>query len=277
MGLKAVTITQPNPSGAFVEGLTDTVVVGAGTPDAGKVVITGANGLIDPSLYVGGETGPIPATEVSYDNPLYATVEAALNFLLYIGLEIAQFTADPSVVEIGSAVMNVSLTWVYNKDVVSEQVVINGEISVTVVPDERAISYDSNPPGFEVDQDFVLTASDGTQSQTATCQLVFLPKAYWGIAAATTLSNDQILALTSDFATALNRTITYDATGGGFPCYCYPGSFGKPSLVIVGGLQFSSYTVNTQVVTNASGFSQSYFVIFFNNLQNGSDIVAVWS
>lgn len=277
MGQQVITVTQPNPNGAFVQSLTDTVEVSTGTPDASKVVVTGPDGKIDPSLIDGGDIGlPIPATEVTYDNTTYPTVEAALNFLLFIGLLIESFTSDQAQIhEVGSAVPVVTLIWVFNKTITGQS--INQGIG-TLDPTLRTTQVTFPTPGLTTTESWTLTATDGVTSPTATTSVSFQPKAYFGPSPNTSLDNDQILALGSNaFATALTRSMTFDCTGGAFPYYCYPASFGLPTNVVVGGLSFTAYNVTVMPVTNAQGFTQSYNVIRFSNLQNGNNIQVSWS
>ena len=61
MAIQVPTVTLPVTSGPYQETLTNTVEVSAGVSDAGKLVITSADGKIDPSLVSGGaieDTGP---------------------------------------------------------------------------------------------------------------------------------------------------------------------------------------------------------------------------
>ena len=64
---------------------------------------------------------------------------------------------------------------------------------------------------------------------------------------------------------------------GGYPYLAYPASFGTPNAMTVGGLTFSDFDVGTQDFTNASGFTESYHLIRFNNLQTGANIAVAWA
>lgn len=272
MGTKVVTITQPTPSGAYVEGLTDTVEQSTGAADAGKVVVTAPNGIIDPSL-IPIEL-PIPATEVSYDNPLYPTVEDALNFLLYIPIQLT-FSNDQNIQEVGTLVTEITLIWVINKAVISQS--LDHSIG-SLDPSVRSFQVLPPAPGLTTSETWTLTVNDGTKSDSAQTTLSFEPKVYWGVSPDTTLTSSGVLGLASEsFATALGRSMSFNCTGGAYPYYAFPQSFGLPNSVVVGGLAFTAYTVTVQPVTNAQGFTQEYNVIRFNNLQNGSNIPVAWS
>jgi hypothetical protein len=275
MAFQAVTMTQPTPGGPYVQSLTGTVSESDGTADAGLVVITGPDGKIDPSLIPDNIDLPIPATEVSYDYPGYPTVEAALNYLLYVPIQII-FTNNLNTVEIGTPVAEVILSWTLNKTVVSQSI----EPTIGSVP-VGTETYDvlyPEPNYLTTDTTWDLTVNDGTKSASATTTVAFLPMVYWGVSANTTLTNAEILALgSSALSSALNQTMTYNCSGGAYPYYVYPVSFGLPNNVVVGGLSMSAYTVTTQEVTNDQGYTQPYYVINFSNLQNSSAITVSWS
>jgi len=281
MPFQVVTITQPTPNGAYVQSLTDSVVISDGSADAGQVVVTGSDGLIDSSLLPSGSGGgsvglPIPATEVSYDNVTYPTVEAALNHLLFVSLSIEEFTSNEAAThEIGTTVSGVQFSWAYNKAVVSQS--INQGVG-SLDPSLRTVTVNFAAPGLTTSETWTLTASDGTSSSSATTSVNFLPQVYWGVSPNTELTNAEVLALgSSAFASSIGRSIAYNATGGNYPFYAYPSNFGDPTSVVVGGLVMSAYTITVQSVTNASGYTQSYNVIRFNNIQTGSNIQTVWA
>jgi len=215
------------------------------------------------------------ASDITFDNGTYATVEAALNALFYVPVT-ASISNNINTVETGTAVTSVVLTWIINGSKPLTSQTIGG---VAVTPLTLRTETISIPAGLNnVNTSYTLSATDGQTTATPSTSVAFLPKVYYGPSANATLTNAQILGLTgSTLAGSKGRTMTFNCTGGAYPYYCYPSSFGAPTTVTVGGLQFSDYTVNTQSVTNAQGYVQNYNVIKFNSLQNGANINVVWS
>ena len=240
------------------------------------LLIDGGNGNITlaASDGVGGSVSlPIPAAEISFDNPSFSSVEAALNHLLYIPLS-ASLSNNQNTLETGTPVTSVVLNWSFNKSIVSQSV---NEGVGPLGPAVRTATVPF-PSGLNGNTTFVLTASDGTAAINTSSAVNFYPSVYWGVSLNTTLTNAAILALGSAaLAGGRGRTTNYNATGGAYPYYVYPASFGPPSGANVGGLSFSDYSYVTQDVTNAQGFTQSYLVIRFNGIQHGQSISVTWS
>jgi hypothetical protein len=227
----------------------------------------------DPDTWDFMLSGAADAYGVAYTNPGYpgiGNVGQALDTILYVPMDITAF-AGGGTFEIGSSVASVNLTWSLNKDPTTQS--INNGVGGQD-PEDRAVTV--NGP-FTSDITWTLTASDGETEDTAQTGLAFRHKRYWGVSASTTLNNAAILALSNEFATGRQKSISYNATGGRYPYYVYPVSFGAPANVTVGGLAFSDYTVSTQSFTNASGHTADFYVIRFNNIQTGAAINVVWN
>lgn len=185
--------------------------------------------------------------------------------------------AASKTVEVGSSVASVSLSWTLSGDTPDSQTIDQGVGSVPVGTTSKVAA---GP--FTASRTWTLTVSDtspaGNPAQdTAQVSLLFRQKRYWGVSANPSLSSTDILALSSEFATSRGKSVTYDATGGRYPYYCYPASWGALGGVTVGGLAFSDYVESIQPFTNASGHTEDYRVIRFNSLQNGANIPVVWS
>lgn len=218
----------------------------------------------------GGPGGPVDAADVTYQNPDYATVEEALNALLYVAPDIFGLTNNRGTVELGSSVADAHLTWSVNKDVTTQTLTSVGSI------DPALRAYDLVGP-WTTDQTWTVTVGDGTNTDNQSTSVLFHRRRHWGADADTVLSSAEILALANnEFSTALGKAITYDCTGGKYPWYAYPVAFGALSNVTVGGLAFSDYTVDTVSHTNASGHTEDYYTVRFNNIQTGANIQVVW-
>ncbi len=100
---------------------------------------------------------------------------------------------------------------------------------------------------------------------------------FWGASALTSLTAAQILALPNhDLNVTFDLSTSYVCTGGLFPYFCYPTSYGTPTHVIVNGLPFSDFSVSVVSVTIA-GVATNYNVLKFNNLQHGASIPVTWA
>jgi len=223
-------------------------------------------------LATGGGGGASDAEDVAYDGGGFTNVKEALDSIFYVPPQITSFTNNRGTVEIGSEIADVTLSWSYNKDEVSQSLNQGiGAVDVGV----RSILVDGP---FTADRSWTLTMSDGQTQRQASTGIAFRRRRYWGVSALTELNNAQILALGgSEFATNFNKTITYNASGGRYPYYAYPSSFGIPASVTVGGLSFSDFSVTVVSLTNASGHTENYNVLRFNNIQTGAAITVVWA
>jgi hypothetical protein len=232
------------------------------------IIFDGVNWQIVMGLYI---AMPLAATAVTYDNATYPSVEAALNFLMYVPLT-GSLTNDHPLNEIGIALPEVTLTWTYNKGVLNQTL----ESAAQAAPLRTlTILYSS---GLSLNHTYGLVASDGVDTLPLSTSVAFLPQGYWGVSPNLTLTNAQILALgSSALSSNRARSMSYNASSVGYPFYCYPVSFGLPANVTVSGLAFSDYSVTTQSMTNASGYAQNYYILRFNNIQTGANINVVWS
>lgn len=218
-----------------------------------------------------GSGGGGAASEITVTNAGYSNVQEVLDALLYVALTINSFTGGGNF-EIGSTVNSVNLAWAYNKAVTSQS--INQGIG-TLDNADRAEALTSL--GLTSNRTWTLSASDGTTPRTATTTVAFLPKRYWGVWADDAPDNTDILTLSQELTSGRAKTVVYDCTGGRFPIYAWPKSFGALSGVTVNNLSFSDYTVTEMSFTNASGHTQDYYVFTFNGIQTGAAISVVFS
>lgn len=225
----------------------------------------------NPLPTTGGGGGPVTAEQVSVTNPGFSNAQEIFDYLLYVPLLINSFTGG-STNEIGSTVNTVNLAWTYNKDVESQS--INQGIGSL---DPALRTYPLTGLGLTTNRTWTLSATDGTTPRTANTTVSFLPKAYWGPWPDQDPDNSEILTLTQALASSRGRSVTYDCTGGRYPIYCYPTSFGALAGVTVGGLAFSDYTLDTISLTNAQGYTQNYYLFSFNGIQTGAAINVVFS
>lgn len=203
-------------------------------------------------------------------------LEAQMAELLYKPMTITLFTASPNVVEKGQSIASVVLSWSLNKTAAT--------LSMTGYTGSPILTTDTSATAngpFSTDKTWTLNVDDGSghnpgHGASASTSLVFRDKRYWGVSPNTSLTDAEIIALSSEFSTSRIKDVIYNATGGNYIYYAYPASFGNFTAVKVGGLAFSDYTVTLRNFTNASGYASQYNVVRINNIQTGSNIQVHW-
>jgi streptogramin lyase len=216
----------------------------------------------------------LPDANVTHSHATYDTVKKALDFLLYDAPVITSFTNNVNTAEIGSAVTAINLNWALNKAMVSQSI-NNGVGAIPIGTTTKQLTS----LNLTADTSWVLTVTDDVEATvTKTTSLKFQNKRYWGVAAAASLTNAQILALSGEFATDYNMSKTLDASGGKYLYFAVPTAFGlDASKFKVGGLANSDWVKTTVQFTNASGHTSSYDVFRSGNIQTGAAIGVVIS
>lgn len=216
--------------------------------------------------------GASSADKVTYNNITYPNVAAALDALLYVSPSVT--LTGGSTNEKGSTVADVALSWTCNKAMTTR--VLSAPVPVGD-RDQGAGqngSYTHVGANLTSNTTYTITVGDGTSTDAGTTSVVFYNRRYYGVSAnAGPLDNSEVLALSAEYATALANTHTYNCTGGRYIWICYPASLGTATFTI-GGLEVT-YDLTTQDVTNASGYTESFYCYRSHELQNGSDITVV--
>lgn len=242
--------------------LTQTVSVLAAIP-AGVVI----------ELAVPGSFGGGVASDL-YFNPAYpllTTTQLALDYLLYLPPQITGFSNSVGTVEIGGTVHAVNLAWSFNKAMTT--VMLNG---VAVSP-PTLTAESLTGLNLTANTSYTLSASDGTDTVSATTTVSFSARRWWGASPLAALASSDILALgNSEFAGSFAQSKSLSATAAYF-YFAWPASFGMPNAFTVGGLASSGWVQATVAHTNASGHTQNYYTFRSQYLQNGTDINIVVS
>lgn len=193
----------------------------------------------------------------------------------YVNLKINTFTGVASAYEQGSTINSLTLNWTYNKDVNPVQLTLKQGDTVKST-DKTIKTLSLTNLGIATNTQFTLSIiGDKAETSTATQQVKFMWKAYWGTASSTTLTNDQILNnLQGQLTETATREITVNALTGQYIYYVVPASFGTPSF-FVGGFEGGFNLVETKTVTNASGGSTSYNIYRTTNSGLGNTTVVI--
>lgn len=207
------------------------------------------------------------AVDIAYTNEQYPdmqTLQDAMDKLLYITPSVS-LTGGGNY-EIGSTRQTTSLSWTWNKTIKTQS--LNQGIG-SLDPSVRTYTY-STP--ISSDTTFTITGSDGTTTKTSSTSVKFLPKRYWGVSTKTTLTDSEIIALSSELSTTRQQSRTFDCSGGKYFYFAIKTSYCNGIAFKVGGLAFSDMVSETRQFTNASGHTDSYNIYRVNNIQTGAAI-----
>lgn len=147
---------------------------------------------------------------------------------------------------------------------------VNG--STDGVNRETLLSFVS-PVYISENTNYIVQSIIGTGAKaTRTASYNFYYKKYYGVSANESLTNEEILALSSTWATSWTMSDTvFDCTGGKYPYYIIPSELYSESTfkVWIGGLRNTDLVISDQDVTNSYGISHLYKIIRLGTLQRG--------
>ena len=207
------------------------------------------------------------ATGIFYANAQYPpllNVQEALDQLLYITPTITSFVNSVGTVEMGSTVTAVSLSWAYNKTMVSASLTDAGNISPAI------FSYNFASLSVTSNKIYVLDASDGTNTANASTAINFSYKRYWGTYPSSYISSGSILGLSQEFASTRNQSKTVDGNGE-YIFFIYPTIWGSGTFS-VNGLLSTAWNQTIQSFTNAQGYTALYNIYVSATIQSGTGI-----
>lgn len=234
--------------------------------EAGKVddvQLNGTSVVVDKIANIEPVAGDIAYTNSQY--PEMATLQDAMDKLLYVTPTVSVRGGDNY--EIGSTRSSTKITWTWNKTISSQS--LNQGVG-DLDPSLREYTYTT---AITSDTTFTITGSDGKNTASGSTKVSFLPKRYWGVSEKTTLTDSEIIDLSSELSTSRTQTRTFDCSGGKYFYFAIKTSYCTGIKFKVGGLSFSDMEVETRQFTNASGHTDSYNIYRVHNLQTGAAIV----
>lgn len=175
--------------------------------------------------------------------------------------------------EVGSTVDNVTLTWDWNK--APETLQLDGTDVAKGQDGAFPKSVSLTKQGLTKNRTYSLVATDARGAKsTKTATVSFLPKRYWGAAAAPdAIDSAFVLALAgNELSSSRQKSFTVNAGEGQYIFYAIPASFGTPTFK-VGGFEGGFSKAATFDLTNASGYTQSYDVWQSTNANLGATTV----
>lgn len=197
----------------------------------------------------------------SYNNITFSQLRSWL--ALGAPPSITTFVNNHPSVEIGSTVNSTVLTWTLGGSAPTSQSVNQGigPIAVGTLTATDLASYTTT-------RTYTLTVGNSSGSATANTSVTFLNKRYWGPSANVSLTDPQIIALSSEFASTFVGFDHNVTCANEYIYFAFPVSFGVPQ-VYVDGFHNTAWTITTGPFVNASGASVNYYVYRSNNIQTG--------
>lgn len=235
-----------------------------------RLYITDINGTRSIDVKNGTSGGTVDTSEI--ENRL-----DALEKQLYEPIEITSFTTSPAYFEKGSTVTSLTLNWEYNKIPLLQSL----QCSLPAMEEELeqdATSYLVSGISATVVSgvSFRLTAYDGEGAQaTKSASVTFYNGVYYGSAAVpSSYDSAFILGLTKELRGSKKPSFSVNAGEGQYIYYCLPVSMGACGFT-VGGFTGGFSLVDTISFTNASGYTEQYFIYRSDNANLGNTSVTV--
>ena len=185
-------------------------------------------------------------------------IRARLDALEYKSIVINSFSAAPPVSEIGSS-QTITLAWTLNKTATSQN--INGS---------PVTGNNKQYTGVTTGQTYTLNVSDGQTSASKSVSVSFANRVYYG--AASDLAT--VTSLSSVLSNDPERTITVNAGASQYIVYAIPARLGDV-VFYVGGFEGGFEDPEEQLLTNASGYQETYKVYRSTNANLGETTVDV--
>lgn len=200
------------------------------------------------------------------------TLQEMFDMLLYpYSPPVLSLSTSNSPREYGSGV-STTLSWdIIHKEYNIQSILVDGTIVAPTGYSQSGTKLSSVVQN--VDTYFSMTASDGQTIISKSASVVWMNKIYWGISGPT-LSSSEVIGLTGG-GIGTGWTFSYTRVqnlDGIFGCgyylsFAWPTPFGTPSFTVNGSLN-TSFTKDTKIITNGSGYTSSYDVWTTNTPQN---------
>ncbi len=180
------------------------------------------------------------------------SVETRVSDLLFLPIQITNFTNTVEVAEMGAAVSSVTLNWETNKPptmLTLDGTAMNAELIGKAF---TGLNITSN-------KTWTLVATDEKGSDSQSTSVTFLNGIYWGAAAQPSVPDSAfVLGLANKKLTPGKvPLITVDAGSGQHIWYCLPARMGTCAFR-VGGFEGGFELAGTIDLTNAFGYTEAY-------------------
>lgn len=155
---------------------------------------------------------------------------------------------------------SIVLRWTYDRDITYQEI-NREELDISL----RTKTYNNVTENTTYRLIAIYNSKEYDKSVSAT----FNVKKYYGVSEKTSLNNDEILALTSAWASKALATTKFDCTGGKYPYYIIPTSLANNVSFYINGFANSNWSTEVKNITNSFGYSESYTIYRLNTIQTG--------
>lgn len=189
------------------------------------------------------------------DNTLISTV----NILMEKVFPFTMTLTGGGTYEKGSS-NSVVLRWTYDRDITYQEI-NKEELDISL----RTKTYNNVTENTIYRLIAIYNSKEYEKSVSATFNI----KKYYGVSEKTSLTNDEIKALTSTWASKALATTKFDCTGGKYPYYIIPTSLANNITFYINGFANSNWSTEVKNVINNYGYSESYTIYRLNTIQTG--------
>lgn len=248
---------------------------------------TGGTVFVDATLTMEGEAADAKAT-----GDRIRTIEAAIADLTYEPINITSFTltgegfnADNSAIvifanpaELGQEVIKPTAKWSLDRE--AKKIVLSSTNStfgtIDVTGRTQYTTSINTQFAIKTDTKFTLTATDERGTETKLDKwLYFYNGVYYGAAAQpSTIDSAFVLGLTKELRSNKKPSFNANAGAGQYIWYCLPKRMGTCAFK-VGGFDGGFLLVDTISFTNASGYTEDYYIYRSDNASLGSTSISV--
>lgn len=200
-----------------------------------------------------------------------SNLQKKIDDLSYTAIVISAFSNNKNVVEKGSTVTDVILSYTLSKLPQSARLDGSG-ISISTVSGSIQLSGLS----LTTNKSWTLVVTDERDaSASKSTSLNFYNGVYYGVSSASTYNNSFITSLANKvLSNSRARTVTVNANAGQYIYYCVPASLGTCSFN-VGGFDGGFTKVSTISFTNPSGYTENYDIYKSDNAGLGNTTVKI--
>lgn len=155
---------------------------------------------------------------------------------------------------------SVVLRWTYDRDITYQEI-NREELDISL----RTKTYNNVTENTIYKLIAIYNSKEYEKSVSATFNI----KKYYGVSEKTSLTNDEIKALISTWASKALATTKFDCTGGKYPYYIIPTSLANNITFYINGFANSNWSTEVKNVINNYGYSESYTIYRLNTIQTG--------
>lgn len=200
-------------------------------------------------------------------------LEKQMADLSYVKIAVSSFKVNGSsalVVELGSTVTNPTLSWTLNK--MPTTVSVNGEAVEAAISGSKPIT--DTVTSSKV---YTMSATDEKAAMaTGSATITFLNGVYYGVATEPSIYDSTFIRSLANkkLSGTVVSSISVTAGAGQYIYYCVPARFGACEFT-VGGFTGGFSRIATIAFTNASGYTENYYIYRSDNANLGSTVVTV--